>query len=220
MNKSSSFNLQASIIITKQQDVNIPLTSNWQVPSGLRRPKNVSGGTWVLRSIAVIQILNNQLSSLIKYFAFERSFLLLNRHLTEGDGFPPKVQRKAIFPPSSLVCSAGDNIICGANIDFPGLQVVPASLLVRVLPGLLYPFSFLFFRIFLVVPWDFERPSFPLVPSYHVVLLPLLDQGIRGACRTTSSPESFSLALEGKAPWGRGCLQVRPFHLTYSTWVA
>ena len=83
-------------------------------------------------------------------------------------------------------------------------QMVPACLLARVLPGLFFPFSFLFFRIFQVVPRDLESPSFLLVPSCHVVLLPLLDQGVRGACMTILSPGSFSLAFGGKsALWTR-----------------
>ena len=32
---------------------------------------------------------------------------------------------RAIFPPSSRVCSAGDNITCGADIDFPGFPGGP-----------------------------------------------------------------------------------------------
>ena len=51
----------------------------------------------------------------------------------------------------------------------------------------------MFFRIFQVVPWDLKSPSFPLVPSCHVVLLLQWYQGVPGD------------------------LQDRPFHLTYST---
>ena len=68
--QSSPFNLQASKIITiKQLGVRLSdysfsflFTSNRQVTSGLRWSKNVAGMTGVLSSVAVVQIVNNQLS--------------------------------------------------------------------------------------------------------------------------------------------------------------
>ena len=68
--QSPPFNLQSSKIITIKQlgvkpsdySFSFPLTPNRQVTSGLRWSKNVPGGTCVLPSIAVVQIVNNQLS--------------------------------------------------------------------------------------------------------------------------------------------------------------
>ena len=68
--QSSPFNLQSSKIITVKQlgvkpsdySFSFPLTSNRQVTSGLRWSKNVFGMTCVLPSIAVVQIVNDQLS--------------------------------------------------------------------------------------------------------------------------------------------------------------
>ena len=43
-----------------------------------------------------------------------------------------------------------------------------------------------------MVPWDLESPSFPFVPSCHVVPSTQLDQGVRGG----PAGQTFSLDLQ------------------------
>ena len=209
--QSPPFNLQSSKIITIKQlgvkpsdySFSFPLTSNRQVTSGLRWSKNVFGMTCVLPSIAVVQIVNDQLSlfneilcTWHKLSAFESPFdgrTRISSNCTIKSRFPS-------FIPC-LFCRWQHYLWCrywfsrpsrwSRHAFWPRFSLVP-----------FFPFRSCrtrhscFYRIFQVVPWDLESPSFPFVPSCHVVPSIQWNQGVRGV------------------------LQDRPFHLTYSTWVA
>ena len=123
----------------------------------------------------------------------------MNSHLIAGGDFLQLCKKKSyllLHPLSVLLVTT--LLVVQISIS-QAFQVVPACLLAQFLPCL--PFltsvpqdpSFLFFRIFQVVPWDLEVLSFPFVPSYLVVPLPQWCREIRGDLRGI------------------------PFHLTYST---